>query len=416
MNVELVSVGTELLLGDIVNTNTAYLSKELANIGINVFKHTTVGDNKGRLLRTFDRAFNSSDTIIVTGGLGPTDDDITKECAAEYFNRDFYLDDYSWEKIKNYVLKYSKNNVLTNNNKKQAMIPNGAIILENFCGTAPGIILEDNGRRIILMPGPPREMKDMFVKSVKPYLEKLSDQKFVSKYIRFYGIGESLLEDKIKVILDNQTNPTVALYAKTGEVLIRVTASGETKEICENLVEQKIVELENLVGEYIYLIGDETIADSQSELHRVVAGLLIDNDLTISLAESLTGGHITSLLVENAGISNSLKESIVSYSNQSKINSLSVKEETIAKYGVVSSEVAYEMVQGLAQKSKTDIAISTTGYADVDIDAGLVYIGLYYQGEIITKKCQFNGDRSRVIDRASKEALNEIRKIILNNI
>lgn len=134
------------------------------------------------------------------------------------------------------------------------------------------------------------------------------------------------------------------------------------------------------------------------------------------MAESLTGGHITSLLVENAGISNSLKESIVSYSNQSKINSLSVKEETIAKYGVVSSEVAYEMVQGLAQKSKTDIAISTTGYADVDIDAGLVYIGLYYQGEIITKKCQFNGDRSRVIDRASKEALNEIRKIILNNI
>lgn len=416
MNVELVSVGTELLLGDIVNTNTAYLSKELANIGINVFKHTTVGDNKGRLLRTFDRAFNSSDTIIVTGGLGPTDDDITKECAAEYFNRDFYLDDYSWEKIKNYVLKYSKNNVLTNNNKKQAMIPNGAIILENFCGTAPGIILEDNGRRIILMPGPPREMKDMFVKSVKPYLEKLSDQKFVSKYIRFYGIGESLLEDKIKVILDNQTNPTVALYAKTGEVLIRVTASGENKEICENLVEQKIVELDNLVGEYIYLIGDETIADSQSELHRVVAGLLIDNDLTISLAESLTGGHITSLLVENAGISNSLKESIVSYSNQSKINSLSVKEETIAKYGVVSSEVAYEMVKGLAQKSKTDIAISTTGYADGDIDAGLVYIGLYYQGEIITKKCQFNGDRSRVIDRASKEALNEIRKIILNNI
>ncbi|MBF0713799.1 competence/damage-inducible protein A [Gemella sp. GH3] len=416
MNVELVSVGTELLLGDIVNTNTAYLSKELANIGVNVFKHTTVGDNKGRLLRTFDRAFNSSDTVIVTGGLGPTDDDITKECAAEYFNRDFYLDNYSWEKIQDYVLKYSKNNVLTINNKKQAMIPNGAIVLENFCGTAPGIILEDNGRRIILMPGPPREMKDMFIKSVKPYLEKLSEQKFVSKYIRFYGIGESLLEDKIKVILDNQTNPTVALYAKTGEVLIRVTASGKNKEYCDKLVEQKIVELENLVGEYIYLIGDESIAQSQSELPQVVAGLLIDNGLTISLAESLTGGYLTSLLVQNSGISNSLKESIVSYSNISKINNLNVKEETIKSFGVVSEEVAYEMLKGLIEKTDTDIAISTTGYADGNIDAGLVYIGVYYKGEISIKKCQFNGDRSRVIDRVSKEALNEVRKIILENI
>lgn len=417
MNVELVSVGTELLLGDIINTNTVYLSKELANIGINVFKHTTVGDNRGRLLRTFDRAFNSSDTVIVTGGLGPTDDDITKECAAEYFGRDFYLDEYSWQKIQNYVSKYNKNNVITSNNKKQAMIPEGAIIVENFCGTAPGIILEDNGRTIILMPGPPREMKDMFLKSIKPYLESRSNQKFISKYIRFYGIGESLLEDKIKHILENQTNPTVALYAKTGEVLIRVTASGEAVESCEELIDEKIKEIEKIVGEYVYLIGDETISDSQSELPAVVGHLLIENDLTISIAESLTGGYLTSLLVENSGISKSLQESIVSYSNESKIKNLGVQEKTIADFGVVSEQVAYEMVKGLVEKTNTDIAVSTTGYAEQNFEnnlqVGLVYIGIYYKGEIFVKECQFNGDRNRIRDRASKEALNEVRKLIL---
>lgn len=417
MNVELVSVGTELLLGDIINTNTAYLSKELANIGINVFKHTTVGDNRGRLLRTFDRAFNSSDTVIVTGGLGPTDDDITKECAAEYFGRDFYLDEYSWQKIQNYVSKYNKNNIITSNNKKQAMIPEGAIIVENFCGTAPGIILEDNGRTIILMPGPPREMKDMFLKSIKPYLESRSNQKFISKYIRFYGIGESLLEDKIKHILENQTNPTVALYAKTGEVLIRVTASGEVVESCEELIDEKIKEIEKIVGEYVYLIGDETVSDSQSELPAVVGHLLIENDLTISIAESLTGGYLTSLLVENSGISKSLQESIVSYSNESKIKNLGVQEKTIADFGVVSEQVAYEMVKGLVEKTNTDIAVSTTGYAEQNFEnnlqVGLVYIGIYYKGEIFVKECQFNGDRNRIRDRASKEALNEVRKLIL---
>ncbi|QWQ38484.1 competence/damage-inducible protein A [Gemella sp. zg-570] len=420
MNVELISVGTELLLGDIVNTNTTYLSKELANIGINVFKHTTVGDNKGRLLRTFDRAFNSSDTIIVTGGLGPTDDDITKECAAEYFNRDFYLDEYSWEKIKNYVQKFNKNNVLTMNNKKQAMIPNGAIILENFCGTAPGIILEKDNKRIILMPGPPHEMKDMFIKSVKPYLEKLSDQKFISKYIRLYGIGESLLEDRIKNILDEQTNPTVAIYAKTGEVLIRVTASGNNIDYCNELLENKIKEIEDIVGEFIYLIGDEDIAESQSELQYVVAKLLIENNISLSTAESVTGGYLSSILIDNAGISNSFIEGLVCYSNQSKINSLCVKKETLEKFGNVSKETAHEMVLGLANKTKSDIAISTTGIAspveNSDKPVGLVYIGIYYRGQVSVKECQFNEDRNRIRDRAAKEALNEIRKLILENI
>lgn len=420
MNVELISVGTELLLGDIVNTNTTYLSKELANIGINVFKHTTVGDNKGRLMKSFDRAFNSSDTIIVTGGLGPTDDDITKECAAEYFNRDFYLDEYSWKKIKNYVQKFNKNNPLTMNNKKQAMIPNGAIILENFCGTAPGIILEDNNKRIILMPGPPREMKDMFIKSVKPYLEKLSEQKFISKYIRLYGIGESLLEDRIKHILEEQSNPTVAIYAKTGEALIRVTASGNNINYCNKLIDDKINEIENIVGEYIYLMGNESIAESQSELQYVVAKLLIENNITLATAESITGGYLASILIDNPGISKSFIEGIICYSNASKVNTLSVKKETLEKFGAVSKETAYEMAIGLADKTNCDIAVSTTGIAspieNSNDKTGLVYIGIYYRGKVTVKECQFNGDRNRIRDRAAKEALNEIRKLILKHI
>ena len=217
MKVELVSVGTELLLGDIVNTNTAYLSKELAALGIGVYRQTTVGDNRERLLKTLETAFLENDTVIITGGLGPTDDDITKECAAEFFGRDFYFHEYSWVKILERLTRVGRT-VITENNKKQALIPDGAIVLENFCGTAPGIIIEENNKRIILLPGPPREMRDMFEKSVKLYLEKFSNKKFISKYVRFYGIGESLLETKIKDIMDSQTNPTLALYAKAGEV------------------------------------------------------------------------------------------------------------------------------------------------------------------------------------------------------
>jgi len=239
-------------------------------------------------------------------------------------------------------LTRSGRNIITDNNKKQAMIPEGAIVLENFCGTAPGIIIEEDNRRIILMPGPPREMKDMFEKSVRPYLQKLSTNKFVSKYVRFYGIGESLLETKIKHILDNQTNPTLALYAKTGEVLLRITASASTFEEAEELITQQLKEIEKLVGEYIYLIGDEDISSSQTELHSVVANLLIENNLTLSIAESLTGGLLTSMLVEKSGISNSLLEGIVCYSNDSKITALGVKEQTLERFGAVSEQTARE--------------------------------------------------------------------------
>ena len=420
MKVELVSVGTELLLGDIVNTNTAYLSKELASLGIGVYNHTTVGDNRERLLKTLKNAFLENDTVIITGGLGPTDDDITKECAAEFFGRDFYFHEYSWVKILERLTRAGRT-VITENNKKQALIPDGAIVLENFCGTAPGIIIEENNKRIILLPGPPREMRDMFEKSVKPYLEKFSNTKFISKYVRFYGIGESLLETKIKDIMDNQTNPTLALYAKTGEVLLRITASSEKECECEKLISDLLNEIESRVGEYIYLVGDENVSSSQSEMNSVVANLLVENNFTISIAESLTGGKITSMLVEKSGISNSLLEGIVCYSNDSKVRTLGVKEESLEKFGAVSEEIATEMVLGVAKRMNSDFAIATTGIAGPNSDesgkpVGLVYIGIYAFGEVSVKKCIFTGDRELIRYRTSIEALDEVRKIILKNL
>ena len=422
MRVEIVSVGTELLLGDIVNTNTAYLSKELAALGLAVFRQMTVGDNRERLLRTLDIAFSENDTVIITGGLGPTDDDITKECVAEYFGREFYFHEYSWVKILERLTRTGRN-IITENNKKQAMIPEGAIVLENFCGTAPGIIIEENNKRIILMPGPPREMRDMFEKSVKPYLEKYSKKKFISKYVRFYGIGESLLETKIKDIMDRQTNPTLALYAKSGEVLLRITASAENEIECENMINEQLEEIESRegVGEYIYLVGNEAISSSQTELHSVVANLLIENNYTISIAESLTGGKIASMLVEKSGISDALLEGIVCYSNKSKITTLGVKEETLERFGAVSKEVASEMVEGIAKRLNSDFAIATTGIAGPNSDEsgkpiGLVYIAIYAQGKVSISECSFVGDRELIRYRASIEALNETRKNILKKL
>ena len=420
MRVELVSVGTELLLGDIVNTNTAYLSKELAALGIGVFRQTTVGDNRERLLKTLESAFLENDTVIITGGLGPTDDDITKECAAEYFGREFYFHEYSWVKILERLTR-SGRNIITENNKKQAMIPEGAIVLENYCGTAPGIIIEENNKRIVLLPGPPREMRDMFEKSVKPYLEKFSSKQFISKYVRFYGIGESLLETKIKDIMDNQTNPTLALYAKTGEVLLRITASGDNKEECKDLIRKQLDEIEKRVGEYIYLVGDEDISSTQTEMNTVVANLLIENKFTISIAESLTGGKISSMLVEKSGISEALLEGVVCYSNKSKINTLGVREETLEKFGAVSEEVAKEMVLGVAKRLGADFAVATTGIAGPNSDengkpVGLAYIGIYAQGDISVKECLFTGDRELIRYRISVEALEEVRKNILKKL
>lgn len=415
MKVELISVGTEILIGDILNTNIHFLSKELAKLGINVFRHTSVGDNKERFLKVLHNAFEDADTVIVTGGLGPTDDDITKECVAEFFGRKQYLDDYYWNKIQDYLLNYSSNKTVTENDKKTASIPEGALTFENFWGTAPAIAIEEDNRKIILLPGPPHEMKNIFNHHIRDYLASFSNQKFLSKYVRFFGIGESLLEDRIKDLMDKQTNPSLALYAKYGEVLLRVTASATSVEECQKLVDDKIKEVSEIVGDYIYLVAGAEASESQSEMNKVLAKLLIENNISISTAESITGGLIASTLIENEGISKILKEAYITYSDEAKSNLLNVKSETLKKYTAVSKEVAQEMLEGLISKKNTDAGIITTGYANHEDKnlSGLVYIGVFFKGEKIIKEVHYSGDRNRIRYRTSQEAMNELRKLIL---
>ncbi|MBC2575772.1 competence/damage-inducible protein A [Peptostreptococcus canis] len=421
MNVEIISVGTELLLGDILNTNAQYLSKELALLGINVFSQMTVGDNIERLKRCFEFAFKRADVIITTGGLGPTTDDITKEAAASYFEQEMFIDDESWEKIQNKCIKFSGNKgSIPQNNIRQAMFPKEAIIIPNNNGTAPGAIFEKNGKKIIVMPGPPREMKAMFVESILPILKNGSGYIIDSKYLRFFGIGESALEIKLINILDSQTNPTVALYAKEGEVLVRVTAMCNTQIECDKLLNEKIAEIKNICGEYIYLIGGDEISSSQTELDNVVGKMLVESNLKIAVAESCTGGLVSSCLINYPGISKVFLEGCIAYSNEAKVDRLSVKLSTLKKYGAVSHETAKEMAIGIAKNMNANIGVSTTGIAGPgggsnQKPVGLVYIGIYINGNVYSFEKVFPGDRRKIRERATREALNLIRLQLLKS-
>ncbi len=408
MKVELISIGTEILLGDIINTNAAYLAKELANIGCNVYRQSVIGDNPIRLEKALEYAFNENDVVITTGGLGPTEDDLSKNIVAKYFSEKLIFNQDIYDKIAEYL----NTNQLSSNNAKQAYIFENGIIVDNEFGTAPGLILEKNNKIIIMLPGPPREMKPMWINKIKPYLMQKSNQVFVSKYVRLFGIGESRLELELKEILNSQDNPTLALYAKNSEVLIRITANAKYKEECLSLIDSKINQLD-IVKEYIYSIEDD--ATEESILHKKVGEELIKNQLTISVSESLTGGYLSNLIVENSGISSCFKGSIVAYDNEVKKNELNVSQEILNNYGAVSEQCAYEMVKNTQLKFKTDIALSTTGIAgptggSEHKPVGLVYIGIYYLGNIEVFKYQFYGNRNLIKERASKEALNLVRK------
>ncbi len=421
MNVEIISVGTELLLGDIVNTNAQYISKELAAIGINVYRQMTLGDNIDRLVRSFEIAFERADIVLTTGGLGPTGDDITKEAAAKYFGQEMVVDQESWNIIEDMCARYSgSRDRIPKNNIKQAMFPKEADIIPNKNGTAPGAVFKKDGKRIIVMPGPPREMKAMFKGSVLPLLIDGNPDILLSRYIRFFGIGESGLEMELLDILNKQTNPTVALYAKEGEVMVRVTARAREEKECLSLIERKIDEIKAISGKYIYMIGDDSVSESQSEMEKLVGDLLIEKKKTIAVAESCTGGLIASYLVDNSGISNSFIEGCVTYTNDAKVRRLGVKPETLEEFGAVSSQTAEEMARGIAKTAGTDIGLSTTGIAgpgggSQEKPVGLVYIGLYYKGQVTSIRRVFTGDRRKIRERAARTALNEVRCLLTDD-
>ncbi|MBU3207947.1 competence/damage-inducible protein A [Clostridium algidicarnis] len=412
MKAEIIAVGTELLLGDILNTNAQFLSKELAILGIEVYHQTVIGDNGERLLEAFDEAFKRCDVVITSGGLGPTKDDITKEMAAKYFGKELTLNEEELKNIEKYFNKTGKK--MTENNRKQAYFPKDDIILKNNNGTAPGAIMKgENGGVIIVLPGPPKELIPMFKESVVPYLRNTTDSTLYSKVLRLFGIGESTMEDEIKDILESQTNPTVAPYAKELDLILRITSKAKNEEEAKKLIEPLEKQIRQRLPQYIYGENDDT-------LESVVGEKLIKENLTISSAESCTGGMLSARLVNVPSISKVFIEGAVTYSNQAKVSRLSVKKETLEKYGAVSKETAIEMAEGIAKTANTDIGISTTGIAGPDggtneKPVGLVYIGLYIKGNTLVKELNIKGNREKVRTRATIEALNFLR-IELNKL
>lgn len=405
MKAEIMAIGTEILLGDIVNTNAQFLSKELASLGVGVYHQSVVGDNPERILEGFDNAFKNCDTIITTGGLGPTKDDLSKELAAKYFGMEMNLRENLLCDLEAY---FKKNNFeMTENNRKQCYFPDEAIILPNPNGTAPGAIFEKDGKRIILLPGPPREMKPMFINHVVPYLSKFTDGIIVSKILRVFGVGESKMEDLVSDLLDNE-NPTVAPYAKNVDVILRVTAKGKDEEEAKKLIEPMEKEIRSRLGYNIY-------GEGETSLEEVVGKLLVDKKMTISTAESCTGGMVAATLINYAGISEVFMEGAVTYSNEAKMRRLGVKQETLDNFGAVSEECAREMAEGIAKAANTRIGVSTTGLAGPDggtnkKPVGLVYIGLSIDGETKVKKFNFKASRQRVRTRTMMILLDWIRR------
>lgn len=405
MKAEIIAVGTEILVGDIVNTNAQFLSERLFALGIDMYYQTVVGDNPDRLKEACRLAFSRADLVIFSGGLGPTDDDLTKETVAEYFNVPLLFHKEIVEEIKAYL-----NGRYPLSNEKQAYIPEGALVLRNDHGTAPGVILEKDGKIAVLLPGPPREIVPMFIDKVEPYLRAKSDFVMESKVLRLFGIGEAKVGETVSDLME-WSNPTVAPYAKDSEVILRISAKAESTDEAEKLIAKAQKEIESRLGEYVYGYDEETMA-------KTTAKLLIERKLTVACAESCTAGRLTAALGDIPGVSAVLSESVVTYSNDAKMKYLGVSAETLQKYGAVSSETAEEMARGIQKAAGSDIGISVTGIAGPDggtkeKPVGLVYIGVCYQNEVTVLKLQLHGNRDRVRHSAVMHGLNAIRKSVL---
>ncbi len=409
---ELISVGTEILLGDILNTDAQFLSIELAKLGISVIHQSTVGDNRERLLAQLKEAAERSDIIILSGGLGPTPDDLTKEVCCEFFGKKMFLHEPTVEKIKTYFS--TKGMKMAQNNLKQAMLPKDCVIFPNDNGTAPGMAIEKDGVHILVLPGPPRELKPMFRNCAVPYLMQFSDQIIVSHNIRTFGIGESLMAERVNDLFDAE-NPTVAPYAKDGEALLRVTAMARTKEEAENLCKPVINEIKNRLDGFVYGVDYTCIEEAVIEK-------LKEKHMKVATAESCTGGLIAKRITDVPGASEVFDCGIISYANEIKHRVLGVSEDDLNKYGAVSEPVARQMARGALKVSGADIAVSVTGIAGPDSDStnkpvGLVYIGLADRDNVWVRELRTSRkDRSYNRYVSASNALNMIRLYIDNKL
>ena len=410
MNAEIIGVGSELLLGQISNTDAQYLSRQLSSLGIDVFWHTVVGDNRDRLLQTLRIASDRSDIIITTGGLGPTMDDLSKETVAEFLGLDLVLHQPSLKRIREHFAATGR--TMTKNNIKQAMFPRESIILQNDIGTAPGAVMEDNGKSYIVLPGPPSELQHMFDHYAFPYLKRKSGQGIYSRVLRIYGIGESAVEEKVKDLLENQKNPTLAPLIGVGEVTLRITAKASSPEEGEALIRPMQQEIEKRLGTAIYGFDED-------RMESVVVNLLREKGRTLSVAESCTGGLVSNRITNVPGSSAVLLEGCVTYSNQAKTTRLGVSPKTLAAYGAVSTQTALEMAEGIRNTSKSDIGIATTGIAgpgggSPQKPIGLVHIAIADQDGARAKELHLDGDRMLIKNGSAMRLLNWLRLYLLS--
>lgn len=408
---EIISVGTELLLGSIANTDAQMISQGLSPLGINVYYHTVVGDNPGRVREAVDIAKKRANVIITTGGLGPTYDDLTKQTVCEAFSRPLELHEEEVEALRRFFFDKIHSRRMPENNMQQAMLPVNCTVFHNTCGTAPGCAFEAEGTHVVLLPGPPHECREMFEKSVVPYFEKLTGQTIRSHTLRVFGTGESTIDEKLHKQMTTMTNPTIAPYAKVGEVEVRVSARAPSADEAEKLLAPAVAEVRSVLGDNVY--GEDV-----KTLEEVVVALLKKKSLTLSAAESCTGGLIAKRVTDIPGSSAVFNGGVVSYVNAVKSVVLGVDKAALDGFGAVSAPVACQMAQGAKLLLHTDIALSTTGLAGPDGDdrgneVGTVYIALAAKDGTWWKKVMCGEGRGRVRTIAAHYALDMLRRYLL---
>lgn len=405
---ELIAVGTELLLGNIANTDAQMLSKGLSALGINVYYHTVVGDNPDRLRAAVEVAKTRADIIITTGGLGPTCDDLTKNVLADCFGKRLVYDKDSAQRIQDYFGRLHRDREMTENNLQQAWLPEGCTIFTNDWGTAPGCAFEAEGIHVVMLPGPPGECAPMFRYRAVPYLENLSDGVILSCSLRIFGMGESAVEDKLRDKMNSMRNPTLAPYAKTGEVELRITAKSITEGAALALIAPVEKELRAMFGPLVYGVD-------VGSLEEVVLNELKQRRLSIGTAESLTGGLAAKRLTDVPGASAVFKGAIVSYTNEVKETALGVSGNLMWEKGAVCPEVASAMAEGARKALRCDLALSFTGVAGPESDekenpVGLVYVGLATADGVRVRELHLGGDRDRIRTTAASHGFDMARR------
>lgn len=412
MVAEIVAIGTELLMGQIVNADAQYLSRRLQSLGISVYHHTTVGDNPQRLRDALALALSRSDIVITTGGLGPTQDDLSKETAAALLGRGMVFDAESWRAIEGYFARM--NRACPENNRRQAMFAEGAVILPNACGTAPGCMIEQDGKLVIQLPGPPREMAAMFDAQVYAVLAQRTGGCIASRYLRIYGLGESQVAQMCAAYIEAQDGVTVAPYCSLGECQLRVTARGADEAQALARVMPVTEALREILGDAVYAVTESP----EGSMEEAAGRALTQRGLTVATAESCTGGLVAAKLVNYPGISAALNEAHVTYANAAKVRYCGVRPETLDAFGAVSEQTAREMAQGLRERSGADIAVSTTGLAGPgggtpEKPVGLVYVGCADARGVRVERLTLSGDRQKVRELAALRALDMVRRAAL---